>query len=426
MNRAPAFAATFQSLRHPNYRLFWGGQIFSLTGNWIQGIAEGYLIYQVTGSAFALGVIGFVSLLPVVPISIAGSALIDRFSKRRLLFLTQAALALNALAWAFVAGRSDVQLWQLVALSFFEGAVASLDLPTRQAFLPELVGHADLPNCIALNTFLYNCARMVGPLLAGALIARFSASVCFAVNAATFLPFMVGLAAMHQLYRPAPESYVPSRPGSPRVGVLRGLDYIRRTPVLLWLIVLMSVSHLLLLPYLTLLPVIATKVLFAGPIGLGLLGTSVGVGALLGSLWLANLKPRSLPAWLVRALYTLAIGVGVLVAQHLVVFAVAVAVVIGISTTLMQTIFNTLVQLHVRDDMRGRTMSVHLMLQVGMGRVGALGAGLLTDVVSIRLALASAAALSLLVTSGALRFRPAELRDDPTEATVLSKEVCEV
>jgi MFS family permease len=426
MSRTPRFAATFHSLRHPNYRLFWGGQLFSLTGNWIQGLAEGYLIYQVTGSAFALGVIGFVSLLPVVPISIAGSALIDRFSKRRLLFLTQIALALNALGWAFVAGRSDVQLWQLVALSFFEGAVASLDLPTRQAFLPELVGHADLPNCIALNTFLFNGARMVGPILAGVLIARFGASLCFAINAATFLPFLVGLAAMRQLYRPAPGAYVPSRPGSPSVGVLRGLDYVRRTPVLLWLIALMSVSHLLLLPYLTLLPAIATKVLFSGPIGLGLLGTSVGLGALLGSLWLANLQPASLPAWLIRALYALALGIVVLVAQHLVALAMVVAIVIGVSTTLMQTIFNTLVQLHVRDDMRGRTLSVHLMLQVGMGRVGALGAGLLTDIVSIRLALASAAALSLLVTTGALRFQPAELRGDPTEASVPLKEVCKV
>src|SRR5262249_13173095 len=250
----------------------------------MQSTGESWLIYRVTGSPAALGIVGFVALLPVVPISFFGSGLIDRLPRRRLVLITQAALACTALAWAVVAWAGAAQLWPLIALSFVEGAIASIDLPARQAFLPEMVGREALPNCIALNTFLFNLARIVGPFLAGLVIARAGEGTCFFLNSVSFVPLMLGLALMRNLRRDEGSE------DQPRSGnVFQGVRYLRRSPTLLWLLALMAVSSLFLLSYILMLPVVAKDVLAAGPQGLGLLMTSVGVGATLGSLWLANL-----------------------------------------------------------------------------------------------------------------------------------------
>jgi predicted MFS family arabinose efflux permease len=174
----------------------------------------------------------------------------------------------------------------------------------------------------------------------------------------------------------------------------------------------MAVSHLLLLPYFTLMPAISEEVLKAGPQGLGLLGTSVGIGAMLGSLWLANVDAPKQQRLLVLSLYVLPASVIVLATSSNLVLAMAIALIVGSSTTWMQTIFNTLVQLHVRDDMRGRTMGVYLLLQAGTLRGGAMGAGLLGEFVGIPMALKAVAAISVICTTVALRLRPESLRDD--------------
>jgi MFS family permease len=407
MNQPTTLERTFQALRHRNYRMFLIGQAFNLTGNWMQLVAEGWLIYRVTGSSFTLGAISFVALLPAVPISFVGSALIDRISKRKLIIATQIALALNSVAWAFLAWSGHAQVWSLLVLTFVEGAIASIDLPARQAFLPEMVGLDDLPNTIALNQSLTNIGRIVGPLAAGLLIARFGEGICFLLNGLSPIPLIASLFVMRNLYQ------IKDRAKSAKTGnVVHALIYLSRSPALIWLLVLMALSHLFLLPYLTLLPAIAKDVLKAGPEGLGLLGTSVGIGATLGSLWLANIDAPKQQRLLVLSLYLLPVSVIVLSTSSNLIVAVAIALIVGSSTTWMQTIFNTLVQLLVRDDMRGRTMSMYLLLQAGTLRGGAMGAGFFGELVgSVPLALQGFAVASLICTSIALRLRPVTLTD---------------
>jgi MFS family permease len=388
------------------------GQAANLSGNWMQTVGQGWLVYRLTGSPVALGAFSFASLLPVVPISIFGSALIDRFPKRRLVLVTQFALLINALAWALLASSNHIQMWQILALSFFEGAVGSIDLPARQALLPELVGREDLSNSIALNQMLFQASRIVGPALAGVVIAGYSESMCFLLNAASFVPFILGLVSMRSLYRDA-GSDVKVRKGSG----IQGLRYLLANSNLAWLLVLMAVSSFLLLPYVTLLPVFAKDVLKAGPQGLGLLTTSVGIGATIGSLWLAGMDGSKRRLWLVVSLYLLPLSVVLFTTAHSLAFAMVIALFIGLNTTWMQTIFNTLVQLYVRDDMRGRTMSTYIALSVGTQRVGGLGAGFVGEFVGIPTALRLATLVSLAVTTGVLLRRPTFMQPPPTIST---------
>jgi MFS family permease len=408
MNPPSTLARTFQALRHRNYRMYMLGQTFNLTGNWMQLVAEGWLIYRVTGSSFALGAISFVALLPAVPVSFVGSALIDRVSRRKLVIVTQTALGLNSFAWAFLAWSGHAQIRSLLLLTFLEGAIASIDLPARQAFLPEMVGIEDLPNSIALNQSLTNIGRIVGPGVAGLLIASFGEGVCFLLNGLSPILLIASLFTMRNLFQ------ITGREKSGKTGnVVHGLLYLSRSPALIWLIALMSLSHLFLLPYLTLMPAIAKDVLKAGPEVLGILGTSVGIGAMLGSLWLTNVEALKQRRLLVLSLYLLPAGMVVFASSSNLIVAIAVALIVGLSTTWMQTIFNMLVQLRVRDDMRGRTMSIYLLFQAGTLRGGAMGAGFLGDLIgSVPLALQGIAVVSLICTTIALRLRPVALTDE--------------
>jgi hypothetical protein len=224
---------------------------------------------------------------------------------------------------------------------------------------------------------------------------------------------MLGLALMRNLRRDETGG------GQPRSGnVFQGVQYLRKSPTLLWLLALMAVSSLFLLSYLLMLPVVAKDVLAAGPQGLGMLMTSVGIGATLGSLWLANLDGARQRRWLVVALYLLPASIFAFTTARSLAVAMAIAVVVGANTTWMQTTFNTLVQLHVRDDMRGRTMSVYLALQAGMQRVGAMGAGALAEFVGVPTALQVGAGASLLCTTVALRLRPPILQGQPPMETI--------
>jgi predicted MFS family arabinose efflux permease len=268
-----------------------------------------------------------------------------------------------------------------------------------------MVGLADLPNTIAINQFLTNVGRIVGPAAAGLLIAGVGEGFCFLLNGVSFLPVIASLFMMRNLY------LMKERDKTARTGsVVHGLAYLSRSPALIWLLALMALSHLFLLPYLTLLPAIVKEVVKAGPEGLGILGTSLGVGAMLGSLWLTNVEALKQQRLLVLSLYLLPAGILVFATSSNLFVAVAIALIVGSSTTWMQTIFNTLVQLLVRDDMRGRTMSIYLLLQAGTLRGGAMGAGFLGDLIGgVPLALQGFAVASLICTTIALRLRPIAL-----------------
>jgi MFS family permease len=371
----------------------------------MQTVGESWLIYRLTGSAFALGAVSVIALLPVVPVSLLGGALIDKVPKRKLLLITQFALIATTLMLALLTWSGRVQIWHIILLDFVAGAVGSIDLPARQAFVAELVGKDDLAQSIALNMSLFNVARAVGPVLAGFVVAVAGEALCFFVNGLSFLPLVLGLILMRDL-RFFDASGSKALPGK----VIQGLEYLLHNSLLFWLLALMAASNLLLLSYLTMMPVFAQDVLSAGPQGLGLLVAGTGVGAILGSLWLANSRANDKQTWLNLSPYLLPISIIAFTLTRSLGVAVFFTVALGVTTTWMQTLLNTLVQLHVRDDMRGRTLSIYLSLSIGMQRLGGLEAGFLAEFLGVPVSLLLGATLSIFLTTFALWKKPLPLR----------------
>lgn len=381
---------TFRALRHPNFRIFWLGQVFSLTGNWMQVVGQNWLVYRLTGSTLMLGAVGFVALIPVLPISLLGGVIIDRTSKRWLLFLTQSALIMCALALALLTWSGRVQVWHVIVVSFLMGAIGSVDLPARQTFVVDLVGRDDLMNAIALTTSIFNVARVVGPALAGLLVAWQGEASCFFLNALSFMPFIVGLPFM-RLPVPAAPTDEPSLTG----GLVQGFKYLLGQPVILALMSMMVVSSFTVLPYLTLMPAFAQDVLDVGPQGLGFLMAAVGIGAIAGALFVANLDAGRSRSFLTVGALLLPLSVIAFCLSRRFLLALIVLVIVGTGTTWVQSMLNTLVQLNLQDDMRGRIMSLYLLLYVGMQRAGGLQIGYVAELVGVSLSLGLSAALCL-------------------------------
>jgi MFS family permease len=381
---------TFRALRHRNFRIFWLGQVFSLTGNWMQQVGQGWLVYRLTGSPLMLGAVGLVAMIPVLPISLLGGVIIDRTPKRWLLFLTQSALAMCALGLALVTWSGKVQVWHVIIVSCLNGAIGSVDLPARQTFVVDLVGKDDLMNAIALTTSIFNVTRVVGPALAGLLVGWQGEASCFFLNALSFVPFIVGLLFMRLSVPAAP----PDRP-SLTGGLVQGFKYLQGQPVILVLMSMMVVSSFTVLPYQTLMPVFAQDVLDAGPQGLGFLMAAIGIGAIAGALFVANLDAGRRGSFLTVGALLLPLSIIAFCMSRRFPLALVVLVVAGAATTWVQSMLNTLVQLNVQDDMRGRIMSLYLLLSVGMLQAGGVQVGYVAEHVGISLSLGLSAVACL-------------------------------
>ncbi len=366
------FSALGRALRHRNYRLFFAGQLISLIGTWMQIVAQSWLVYRLTGSAELLGLVGFASQGPVFLLAQVGGAVADHHDRRRILIATQAVAMALAAVLAALTLSGQVQVWHIFVLAAALGTVNAFDVPTRQAFVVEMVGREDLQNAIALNSSMFNVARLLGPAAAGIAVAAVGEGWCFAFNAFSFLAVIAGLLAMR-----LPEAA--ARPaGAPILERMRqGFAYAARTRPIRMLLLLVALMSVVGMPYTVLMPIFANRILGGGPERLGALMSAAGLGALAGALALA--ARRGL-AGLGTAIMRAALGFG----AALIAFAMSrsfplslvLLLVVGFCQMTQMAAANTLVQSMLPDAYRGRVMAVYAMMFLGMAPFGALLAGL--------------------------------------------------
>ena len=369
------FRDLVRSLRHRNFQLFFSGQMVSLIGTWMQIIAEAWLVYRLTGSSLLLGTVGFAGQIPIFLFAPLGGLAADRWNRHRVVIGTQTASMILAFALAALTLLHIVRVWHIMVLAALLGVVNAFDVPARQSLLIEMVERDDLMNAIALNSSMFNGARIIGPAVAGILVARIGEGWCFFANAVSYIAVITGLLMMKfQSLRTA------SKDTSPYEHIVEGFRFVRRTKPILALVLLIGVVSFVAVPYSVLMPIFADQILHRGAHGLGILMGSTGVGALLGALTLAV---RRGVHGLGRVVGSAAAGFGV----SLVLFAVsssfwlsvALLIPVGYAVMLQMSSSNTLIQAMVPDELRGRAMAMYTMMFMGMAPLGSFFAGALAD-----------------------------------------------
>jgi MFS family permease len=401
---ASGWRRTFASLRESTYRWFWSGLLAYYLAFQMDMIARGYLAFDLTGSAIALGAVSIAWGIPLFFLSLVGGALADRVEKRDLLLATHAAQALAALTIAILVQTDLIQIWHLVVLGFFMGVIWSFAIPARQAMVPELVSEHRLMNALALNNSAMNTTRIVGPSLAGGLIAVpfFGVAGVFSVIAVLYT--ISGLA----LLRVPRSGLAATRRHEPMwQGIVTGLRYVATSPALTVLIGIACVAIILGMPYVILLPAFAEDVHDAGAVGLGVMSAVVGVGAITGSLFIAYFSGYPHRAML-QLVLGVAFGVGVLLFGGAPTFALALAALalIGLTFNGYMTINNTLIFSHAERELHGRVMSVY-MLTWSLMPLAALPMSILADSVGPQPTVATAGGLVALLIAGVALFYPA-------------------
>ena len=371
-----ATSRTFRALRYRNYRLFFVGQGLSMVGTWLQQVAVGWLAYRLTGSALMLGVIAFCANAGFLFLGSFAGVIADRIDARRAMFVTQAALAVQATLLATLTALDAVQPWHLVALALWMGVANAFDVPLRQSLYVHFVDdRADLPNAIALNSFLVNAARVVGPALAGVLLAATTEAVCFALNALSFVAVFVALARMR-----FPRRAAHARRGGLRDSWVEGFRYVAHfAPARALLGVAAAVSFTV-MPYASLMPVVAKDVIGGGPQTLGVLLSAAGGGALACTLYLAR---RETVVGLGQVIVGAALASGLALAAfgqvRALPLALALMVVVGGGVILAAAASNTILQTIVSDELRGRVAGFYTLAFLGMAPLGNLAAGALAQ-----------------------------------------------
>jgi len=351
------------------------GQGLSLVGFWMQSVAQGWLVYRLSGSAFALGVVAFASYAPVLCVAPVAGVAADRVRRHGLVVLTQVLLMLIALILGIVVATDRATVPIIVAAAAATGVVSAFDIPARQSFLVEMVGPEDLPGAIALNASIFNAARMVGPAVAGLLVAEVGEGPCFLLNAASYLAVLVALWRM-RLDQPAA-----APTSAPTTGFLAGLRYVQSQPVLRTLLLLLGVVGSLGFPWGILLPVFAGKVFDVGPRGYGLLLAAAGIGAVLSGLRLASRRYSRLEQRrnLLIGLASLGAGVVGLALSRRFALALGVQALAGFGMVRYAATTNTLLQLVVEDRYRGRVMGLYTVMFLGTAPLGSLVLGALAE-----------------------------------------------
>jgi MFS family permease len=394
-------ADRFRALRHRNFRLFFGGQLLSLVGTWMQSVAQGWLMHRLTHSAFMLGLLGFAQFLPVMMFSLWAGVVADRVDKRRLILLTQACALVQAAVLAAVATSGVVQPWMVLGLALAFGTISAFDLPARQSFLVEMVGKEDLSNAIALNSAAFNTARVLGPALAGLLVALAGEGVCFWVNAASYVAVLVALSRMKLPPRVADAGSALDPLSTLREGVryALGLKPIRN------LLGLLGVTCGLGFQYMVLLPVYARDILHAGPRAYGLMVSAFGLGSLLSAVVMTRQQDRwSLRRNLLVGLGTSGIGMGAFAWSRALPLTLAMGFAAGFGLILYVASTNTLLQLTTEDRFRGRIMSLYTFMFIGTAPLGSLVAGWIAQHLGAPTA-TSFSALVLLAGAGWVTYR---------------------
>jgi len=367
-------------------------------------VAQNWLVYRLTHSEWLLGATGFCQYLPVFVLGPLGGLAADRYSRHRLVILTQALSMFQALALALLTLTAQVQVWHVLGLALVLGAINAFDMPGRQSLVIQLTGKEDLLNAIALNSAIFNAARVLGPAAAGLLVAGLGEGACFLLNGVSFLGVLAGLLAMRL------PPFAPPPPQSPWAHLLDGFRYAHRTRLLRVLLGLVAAVTVSSMPALVLMPFFADAIFRRGSQGLGFLMGAMGAGAVVGTLVLAK-RPRA--TGLAQVIFVSALGVGLgyvlLAVSPSFYLALAVVPAVGFSVMRHNTSINTVIQVSIPDEYRGRIMALYAMMVVGMGPFGSLAAGALAERLGARIAvllggvvaLAAAAAFRLYCPRGA-------------------------
>jgi MFS family permease len=386
------FPAALRALNHRDFRLFWTGQSVSSVGSWMQSVGLSWLVLELTNSPFRLGLVSALQFGPVLLFSAVAGVVVDRTPKRRLILSTQIALMLPALALAVLAWTGWVRYWHVATLAGLIGVVNALDMPSRQSFLVEMVGREDLLNAIALNSATFNAARVIGPALGGLIIARYGTAIAFLLNALSFGAVVATLT----LVRSGSEAR-PRRGTTIREELLDGVRYATRTPLVALILGLVFAVSTFAMNHGVLVPLFAREVLHEGVHEFGLLMASLGAGAVTGAVAIALLA-YGRPTLAAVVIPGLGVAVGILGLGFVRHFALAAVVLFGVGA--MQIVFqngcNTIVQMTVPDELRGRVMGVYMMVFAGATPVGASLIGSVAEGVGVPAACIVGGGLALL------------------------------
>jgi MFS family permease len=396
----PPLKQAFRALRNRNYRLFWSGQIVSMVGTWMQRIAQAWLVLGLTNSPLALGIVTACQTGPVLLLALFGGVVADRVPKRRLLVITQTVMLIQGAILAILTAGGWIQLSQIYVLAAVLGTATAIDSPTRQAFVKEMVGPADVPNAVALNSIVMNTARLVGPALGGITIAAIGVAGCFTLNAVSFLAVIGGLLLMRlDLLYDVPS---PAR-GNVLKQIGEGLRYATHTPDITLVMLLIGVIGTFGYNSNVLLPLFATYVLHAGSVGFGALTSAMAIGSLVAALGIAYSGHVSQ-----RTLLTGAVGFSTILfclslSTHWA-SAVAVLIALGVFSIIFTATANSRLQLVTPPHLRGRVMSLYTTLFLGSTPIGSLVLGSLAQHQGVRLAVGEVAVLCGLGTIAGLLY----------------------
>jgi MFS family permease len=362
--------AALRALRHRNYQLFFSGQLISLIGTWMDQVAESWLVYRLTGSALLLGTVAFASQIPVFLLAPIGGAVADRHDRRTILVITQSCMMVLAFILAGLTLTHLITVWELMVLAALLGVVNAFDIPARQAFLVDMVSRADLVNAIALNSSMFNGARVVGPAVAGIVVAAIGEGWCFFANAVSFIAVITGLLLM-KVERPRQ-----AIEGSPIENIIEGFKFVITNKPVHALMILLGLVSFTAMPYAVLMPIFAEQILHGGATALGLLMGCSGVGALCGAITLAMKKNiQGLGRWVAMACSGFGIALILFSFSRYLWLSAVLLVPVGFSVMVQMASSNTLIQSMVPDQLRGRVMAVYSMMFMGMAPFGALLAG---------------------------------------------------
>ncbi len=349
--------------------------MISLIGTWMQSIAEAWLVYRLTGSSVLLGTISFANQIPVFLVAPLGGIVADRWSRRKIVIGTQAASMLLALTLSLLTLTGMIRVWHLFVLTALLGVVNSFDIPARQAFLSDMVGREDLMNAIALNSSMFNSARIVGPAVAGLLVANIGEGWCFFANGVSYIAVIAGLLMMDV------RRHIPvGSNGSMIAHVVEGFRFVIHNLPIHALLILLGILSLTGMPFAVLMPIFADQILHGGARGLGLLMGASGIGALCGALTLATRQSvRGLSRWVAMSAGAFGATLAVFALSRSFWFSCAVLIPVGFAMMIEMGSSNTLIQSMSPDHLRGRVMSVYSMMFMGMSPIGALLSGICAE-----------------------------------------------
>jgi MFS family permease len=361
-----------RAFRHRNFCLFFVGQFISRVGFWMQGMAQGWLVYRLSQSSFMLGLVAFAGQFPAVVLGLFAGVVADRFNRYRVCVFTQVLFMFQALILGALTLAGWINVWEVFALAFVAGVLQTFEMPARQTFLQEIVGKDDLTSAIALNSTLVNGARIVGPALAGAVVAHAGEGMCFTINGICYLAIIGGFLAM----RLPPQTATHAPTASTATFIREGVTYAVRTPAIRLLLLLIGLLSLLSTPYTVLMPVFAKDILHGGAGGMGMLMGAAGAGAVIGSIFLArNRDNNTLGRTITFALARFGVGLLLFSFSRNFWLSFLVLPLVGSGFMVTMSAANTLLQTLTPHHLSGRVMSLFLMMFMGTPPLGSLLAG---------------------------------------------------